>query len=139
MFEEVFKNDIPKFLDDNVKALDFVNYQIAELIEIKQKLEAEIKESLNHNIKGSKTYEVGKHKVTITTGSIYTLNKEEYEVYKNRIPTEFNPIKESKKYEVINSIMKKAEEYASKEDMLLISNFITEKPSKLNIKVSPKT
>lgn len=125
-----------QILEDNVKALDFVNYQIAELIEIKKKLETKIKEDLKHEYKGSKTYTVGKHKVTVTTGSIYTINKAEYEIYKNSLSKEFNPVRESKKYEFINSVMKKAEEYASKEELLIMSNFITENEAKLNIKVS---
>ena len=128
-----------QLLEDNVKALDFVNYQIAELLSIKKKLEEKIKEGIGHCHKGSKTYEVGNHKVTIKTGSIYTINKEEYKIYKSHVSTEFNPVRESMKYEIDSKIMSKAEEYASKEEMLLLSKFITEKPAKLNVKIGANT
>jgi hypothetical protein len=122
-------------LSDNVKALDFVNFQIAELIDIKQQLELKIIEGLHHDHEGSKTYEVGMHKVTVKTDFIYSLNKEEYQIYKYKIPTEFNPVKESVKYEVDKRIMKKCDDYASQDDMMILSNFITKKPAKANVKI----
>jgi hypothetical protein len=124
-----------QLLEDNVKALDFVNFQIAELLDIKQKLELKIIDGIGHNYEGSRTYEVGKHKVTIKTDLIYSLDKEEYQIYKSQIPSEFNPIKESIKYEVDKRIMKKCDEYASKDDMMMLSNFITTKPAKANVKI----
>ena len=128
-------NHVSTLLEDNVKALDFVNYQLAELVKIKQKLELKIIEGLRHEHEGTRTYEVGTHKVTIKTDLIYTLDKEEYEIYKQKIPLEFNPVKESIKYEVDKRLMRKAEEYASKDDMMLMSNFITSKPAKANVKI----
>ena len=124
-----------QLLEDNVKALDFCNFQIAEILDIKQKLELKIIEGLEHTYEGSKTYEVGKHKVTVKTDYIYSLDKEEYQVYKSKIPAEFNPVRESIKYEVDKRLMRKAEEYASKDDMMLMSNFITTKPAKANVKI----
>jgi len=63
-------------LKDNIGALDFVNFQIAELIDIKQKLETSIIDGLKHAHEGSKTYDVGKYKVTVKTDFIYSLDKE---------------------------------------------------------------
>lgn len=124
-----------QLLEYNVKALDFVNFQIAELLDIKKKLELKIIEGSGHDYEGSKTYEIGKHKVTIKTDFIYSLDKEEYQIYKSQIPAEFNPVRESIKYEVDKRMMKKCDSYASKDHMMLLSNFITKNPAKANIKI----
>lgn len=124
-----------QLLEDNVKALDFVNFQIAELIEIKSKLELKIIEGSGHDREGSRTYEIGKHKVTIKTDFIYSLDKDEYQIYKSQIPSEFNPVRESMKYDIDKRVIKKCDDYASREDMILLSKFITKKPAKANIKI----
>lgn len=123
-------------LKDNISALDFVNFQIAELIDIKQKLELKVIEGLQHNHEGSKTYDVGKYKVTVKTDFIYSLDKDEYHIYKSKIPPAFNPIKEDISYRIDKRIIKHAEEYASSEEMLLLGQLIVKKPSKPNVKVS---
>jgi hypothetical protein len=132
---ESYECEVDPLLDDNVKALDFVNFQIAELLDIKQKLELKIIEDLRHNHEGSRTYEVGKHKVTIKTDYIYSLDKEEYQIYKSQIPAEFNPVRESIKYDIDKRIIKKCDDYASNKDMLTLSKFITKKPAKPNVKI----
>ncbi len=128
-------NHVSTLLEDNVKALDFCNFQIAELLEIKQKLELKVIEGLAHEHEGSRTYEVGKHKVTVKTDYIYSLDKEEYQIYKSQIPAEFNPVRESIKYDIDKRIVKKCDDYASNDDMMLLSKFITKKPAKANVKI----
>lgn len=123
-------------LIDNIKSLDFVNFQIAELLTIKQKIEDSIIEGLEHTHEGAKTYAVDKYKVTIKTDFIYSLDKEEYQVIKSKIPTEFNPVKESTSYLIDKRIIKNAEQYASTDELMLLSQIITKKPSKPNVKVS---
>lgn len=124
-----------ELINEKVKALDFVNYQISELAEIKQKLELEIIESLEHVHEGQKSYEVGKYKVTVKTDYIYSLDKEEYAVLKSHLPQEFNPVKESISYTIDKRIIKKAEDYASSDDLMLLGKLISKKPGKPNVKV----
>ncbi len=123
-------------LKDNIKALDFVNFQIAELIDIKQKLEVTVIEGLNHTHDGSKTYEVGTYKVVVKTDYIYSLDKEEYQIYKSKIPPAFNPVREDISYRIDKRIVKQAEEYGSSADLMLLGKLIVKKPSKPNVKVS---
>jgi hypothetical protein len=133
----MFQEDKEDYINDKVKALDFVNYQISELVDIKQKLEEEIIEGLSHAHEGSKSYVVGKYKVTIKTDFIYSLDKEEYSVLKGHVPAEFNPVKESVSYTIDKRIIKKAEDYASKDELMLLSKLISKKPAKPNVKVLP--
>lgn len=126
-----------ELINEKVKALDFVNYQMSELVEIKQKLELEIIEDLKHVHEGQKSYDIGKYKVTIKTDYIYSLDKEEYGVMKSHIPQEFNPVKESVSYTIDKRIIKKAEEYASNDDLMLLGKLISKKPGKPNVKVLP--
>jgi predicted O-linked N-acetylglucosamine transferase (SPINDLY family) len=121
---------------EEVTALNLVNFQLAELLQIKQQLEASIIKQLDHDIEGSKTYDVDRYKVTIKTDFIYALDKAEYEIYKHHIPVEFNPVKESIAYTVDKRVVNKAETYASSKELLLLSKIIHKKPAKPNIKVT---
>lgn len=122
-------------LKDNITGLNRVNYQLAKLLEFKQKLEEEIIKGLEHDQEGSHTYSVGKYKVTIKTDWIYSLDKKEYPIYQKKIPTEFNPVKEFISYTVDKRIAREAEEYASSDVLLLIGKIITKKPAKPNVKI----
>jgi len=121
---------------EKVKILNLINYKIAELIQDKENIESQLLAEIAHGDEGSKTYKVGSFKCTITTGYIYSLNKEEYEIMKSRIPEEFNPVKTKTSYEVNPKIMKDAEKYASKEDLLLISDVISKKPKKPHVRIT---
>ena len=121
---------------DNIKALDFVNFQLAELTTIKQKLEAEIIELLDHHKEGSKTYEINKYKIIVKTDVIYSLDKSEYAVYKDKLSKEFNPVRESTKYTIDAKTMHLVDEYASAQELDILSKFITKKPAKPNVKIT---
>ncbi|MBP9829807.1 MAG: hypothetical protein KBD04_07245 [Proteobacteria bacterium] len=127
-------NDTNMMLD-KVKILNLINYKIAELIQDKEQLEAQLLAESGHGDEGSKTYKIGTFKCTITTGYIYSLNKEEYEIMKSRLPKEFDPVKTKISYEVNPKIMKDAEKYASKEDLLLLSDVISKKNKKPHFKI----
>lgn len=122
-------------LQEDINTLNLVNFQIAELSEIKEKIEARIVKSLNHGEDYSKTYQQGKYKVTVTTGWNYSLDKEEYEVMQSRIPAAFNPVKIRTAYDLDKQVLRDAEKYASDEELLLLSQFITKKPKKLHVSI----
>lgn len=123
-------------LKDNVLTLKLINYQIADLLRAKARMEAEICALLEHGEEGSQTYEVGSDKVTVTTGWNYTLNKEEWESIGSRLPEEFNPVRVRMAYDLDKKILRKAEMYASAEDLMILADVIEKKPKKLNVKVS---
>ena len=122
-------------ITDTVSALNKTNFQIAELLRIREALEAKLSKLLHHGDEGQTTYTVDKFKVTIKTGWIYSLDKEEYEIIKSSLPECFRPVRERTAYDIDKSVIKNVEIYGSAEENLLISKFVTKKPSKLSVKL----
>ena len=123
-------------LQDLVSTLENINYQVAELLRIKESLEPRVAELLGHGDDGSKSYTVGKFKVTAKTGYIYTLNKEEYMIQGARLPACFNFVKQRTSFDIDKSVLRDAEKYASSEELELIASMVSKKSSKLNIKIT---
>ena len=123
-------------LQEDIQTLSLVNFQIAELVQIKEKLEARIANGLQHGEDYSKTYYFDKYKVVVTTGYTYSLDKDEYEVMESRIPAAFNPVKKRTAYDLDKKILREAEKYASADDLLLLASFIEKKPKKLAIRIT---
>lgn len=123
-------------MKETITTLNLVNYQVAELLRIKEELEARLCSLFEHGDDHSKTYTFNKHKVTITTGYNYSLDKDEYIVLRSKIPSCFNPVKERIAYDLDKSVIRDCEKYCSPEELELISQFITKKPKKLHVKVS---
>jgi len=120
---------------DKVSTLDTINYQIAELIRIKEELESRLQTLLHHSENQSKTYICGKYKVVLNTGWNYAIDKEEYNIYENKLAADLNPVKKVLKYELDKEILRNIERYASEDDMLLLSNFLSKKPKKLHVAI----
>ncbi len=136
-------NDFPEIADNKQErikelamTLDGIGYQVAELLRIKESLEAKLCGLLEHGDDGSKSYTVDRYKVTVKTGWIYTLNKEEFAVIGERLPKCFNPVKQRVSYDLDKSIIRECEKYGSVDDLNLLAQLISKKPSKLSIKVS---
>lgn len=122
-------------IQDNLKTLNLINFQIAELSRIKEELESRVCALLEHGDDGSKTYIEGLYKVTIKSGYIYTLDKEEFETMGSRLPLQFNPVSKKTSYHLDKTIIKNAERYASPTDLELLSSIISKKPSKLHVSI----
>lgn len=120
-------------LKDNLTTLNLVNFQIAELCRIKEELEARISALFEHGDDGSKTYTFDKFKVTVKTGWNYTLDKNEYEIIGSRLPECFNPVRKRVAYDLDKQVIRDAEKYASPEELKLLSQIISKKPSKLSV------
>lgn len=129
--------DLPHVLEDQVQTINFINYQIAELNRIKGELEQRVADALEHNKLGQKSYTVGSYQVTVKTGVNYSIDLSEYEVYKNHLPENFNPVVSKTKYEVNKKLLEEAQKYGSDKDLETIAKFITEKPAKLYVAVKP--
>lgn len=122
-------------INDTVTTLNLINFQVAELLRIKEELEARLCALLEHGDEGSKTYTHNKYKITVSTGYNYSLNKDEYEILASRVPVCFNPVKKRMAYDLDKSIIRDAEKYASADELALLAEFLEKKPKKLHIKI----
>ncbi len=123
-------------IQDNITTLNLVNYQIAELLRIKEELEKKICELIQHPDDGTKSYIYDKYKVTITTGYIYSLDKDEWAANSNNLPKCFNPVRERLSYDLDKNIIRDCEKYGSQQEIALMSKIISKKPKKLHLKLT---
>ncbi len=136
--------------EDMIRQLEHVNYLIAEMNVDKQKLERELllrfkriafddNDKMHISKEGGETVQVGKYNLTMTTNYTYRINKKEYEVYKNHVRREFNPVTEKVSYELNKKAYREAMVYGDVDDKLMLSNFIELEPAKPTVKVNPCT
>lgn len=123
-------------IQDLISTLNLINYQVAELLRIKEELEPRVASLLGHGADGSKTYTEGRYKVTCKSGFIYTLNKEEFEVNGSRLPACFKIVRQRVAYDIDKNAVKDIEKYGSVDDLNILATFVSKKPSKLNIKIT---
>ena len=118
-----------------VSELDRIAYQIAELSRIKEELEKRVSAMLEHGEEGSQTYLKGRYKVTVTTGYIYSVDKEEYEVMKSYIPSRLDPVSVKETYHIDKQTYRDAERFLSQKEKEIFDSMFSKKPAKLSIKV----
>src|SRR5882762_5981134 len=123
-------------ITDALTTLNMISYQVAELLRIKEELEARVNALLEHPEDVQKTYTHGKFKVTLKSGYIYSLNKEEYESIGSRLPAQFDPVRKRISYDLDKRIIREAEKYASKEDLEILGSMVSKKNAKLNVKIT---
>ncbi len=121
---------------DVAESLNTISFQVAELLRIKEELEKRLSAMLEHSDDCQKTYTEGKFKITITTGYNYTLDKEEYEVIKERIPVQFDAVRKRIAYDIDKRLLTQARTYADVNTLALIDSIITANPKKLNVKIT---
>lgn len=83
-----------------IKELKKVNEKIALLLVRKEELTEQIIVALDHDHEGQKSYEYGAWKIEVKTPFVYSLNKKLYESNDVKLPSAFNPIKESISYSI---------------------------------------
>ena len=135
-------NDFPEFdttekeLNDQVKHLDWVNYQIADLLVQKNETEQKIVRLLNHKIKGQRKYKVGIFAVTVTTGLNYSLDKKKYLEFGDMLPDHLNPVKVKEAYYIDKKIIELCYETGNQGDKQIMDELITTTPKKLNVTIT---
>jgi hypothetical protein len=135
-------NDFPEIdtaqqeLHEQIKHLDFTNYQIAELVLEKQKSEEKIVKLLNHTIKAQRKYNVGIHAVTITTGLNYSLDKKKYLEFGDMLPSHLNPVQVKEAYYIDKKIIELCYQVGSSMDKEIMDELITTSDKKLNITIT---
>ena len=128
----------PHIIEEHIKNLDRVNYELAQLKDIKEQLENILLEHIgrsNMEYEGTKSHALGKFKLEVKTDYNYKINKDEYEVYQNFLPREFNPVIGEIKYRVDKKIFKSIDVYGSDDQKKIRDKFIILEKSKPSIKV----
>lgn len=120
-----------------IKALDAINYQMAELKRLKEEMEADIINKMGHETVGQKTYTVDKYALTIKTDYTYSLDKKLYAEMDGDglIDPKFNPVEEKTTFAINRTMLKNAYAYASKDTVTLIEEFVKASPSKPHVKI----
>ena len=123
-------------IQETAMTLHAISLQVAELLRIKEELEARLNALLEHGDDCQKTYTYGRWKVTVKSGYNYSLNIDEYETMGHFLPKGFDPVRKVLKHELNKNIIKACEQYGSEEEKALMKKFVSLKPSKLHVKVS---
>ncbi len=124
-------------IEETALTLHTISLQIAELLRIKEELEARLNALLEHGDDCQKTYTYGRWKVTVKSGYNYSLNIDEYETIGHLLPKGFDPVQKKIKYDLNKNIIKACENYGSEAEKVLMRQFVTNKPTKLHVKVNP--
>jgi hypothetical protein len=144
-FPEVDKLDA---IGEVIKEIERAKFYIADCTKVKNELEAHLAALLEHG-EGQKTYYEAGFEICVKSLSNYSLDKEEYEILKNRIPSEFDPVRKSKKevitYNLDKKVIKNIMTYGDDELKKLVFEahdgkraLIEEKPRSLSISIGVK-
>jgi transposase len=126
-------NDQELVFLDSVKALEKVNKQLAKLLAQKEELTKNIIDSLEHDHEGQKTYEYGVWKIEVKTPCVFSLNKKLYESGEFKLPSEFNPIKQSVSYSIDKRLCEKYMTDSPKKVREALIELIEKKPGKASV------
>jgi len=121
---------------DLAKTVSTIDYQIAELQNMREELSKRLAALLEHSDNGQCTYKHGRYSIVCKSGYLYSLDKEEYEIVKSKFTPDLNPVKIRQTYEINRDMLRKIEVYGSDDDKLLVESLISVKPSKLSVKVN---
>ena len=140
-----FPVDMNVKINEYLRELDRINYQVAELLRIKGELEKLVLEQTRRveydengkitNImkEGRHQHIIGKYKVKIKTDMICKVNKAEYEIIKNSLRDEFNPVRTSISYRVDNKALNNVRLYGSIIDNEALDKFLSFDFAKPNV------
>ena len=140
-----FPVDMNVKINEYLRELDRINYQVAELLRIKGELEKLVLEQTRRveydengkitNImkEGRHQHIIGKYKVKIKTDMICKVNKAEYEIIKNSLRDEFNPVRTSISYRVDNKVLNNVRLYGSIIDNETLDKFLSFDFAKPNV------
>jgi hypothetical protein len=124
-------------IEETALTLHQVSLQIAEMQRIKEELDKRLNALLEHSDDCQTTYTHGRWKITVKSGYIYSLDKEEYDTIGHFLPKGLDPVNKVTKYELNKNVIKACRSLGSKEENELLDQFVTRKPSKIHIKVYP--
>ena len=122
-------------IEDLASTLNNVNFQVAELLRIKEELEKKMYKLLLHSADGARTYGIGKFSITVTTGFNYVVDKEKYAEMVELIPDVYNPIRIRTAYDIDKKMMQSLEKSLDKDLLEALHYMIKRKDKKLHIRI----
>lgn len=131
-------NEQECFFVESVKELQKINKKLEEIALRKEELIQGIITALDHVHEGQKTYEYGAWKIEVKTPFVYSLNKKLYESGDIKLPSDFNPIKESVSYSIDKKLCDKFMNEAPKKVRDSLAELIDKKPGKAGITVKER-
>ncbi len=138
MFDYDDTKERERYLEEGIKELDCVNKKIAKLLLRKEELSDQIIGAFGHEHEGQKTYQYGVWKVEIKTPFTYSLNKKLYESGLIRIPTQYNPIKQSVSYTVDKNLCERYMLESPEEVRDALIELIEKKPGKASVVIKER-
>lgn len=123
---------------ESVSELQKVNRKLAMLLAQKEYLTNKIIGALEHEHEGQKTYEYDVWKIEVKTPCVYSLNKKLYESGSIKLPSEFNPIKESLSYSIDKRLCDKFMSSAPRKVRDVLVELIDKKPGKATVIVKER-
>jgi hypothetical protein len=131
-------NEQERCFSESIAELQKVNKQLAKLLVRKEELTDQIIGALEHDHEGQKSYEYGVWKIEVKTPFVYSLNKKLYESGDIKLPSDFNPIKESVSYSVDKRLCDKYMMDAPKKVRDALAELIDKKPGKAGITIKER-
>lgn len=122
-----------QLLDQNIEEMQIINAQLANLMLRKEELTNEIIGVFDHEHEGQKTYKYNMWKIEIKTPCVYSLNKKMYESKISKIPSQFNPIKQSVSYSIDKRLCDQYIKDAPKKVRDILVELIEKKPGKSSV------
>jgi len=120
---------------DAISSLRIIKDKIDELNLMKERLVDELNILVNHKPAGSKTYQFGNTKFTLTSGYNYCLDKSRYEEVVAIAPELCTFVKPVVKYDLDVKKIEALEASQYVADRKILAMMITKKPKKLYIKL----
>lgn len=131
-------NEQERFFVDSINELQKVNKQLSKLTLRKEELTQAIIETLDHEYEGRKTYQYGTWKIEVKTPFVYSLDKKKYESGEFKLPSDFNPVKESVSYSIDKRLCDQFMQDAPKKVRDTLAQLIDKKPSKAGITITER-
>lgn len=127
--------EVAMTIEEKIQLLSKTNLKIGNLTVLKERLESEIRCEIGHGERGQKKYVVGPWSVTIATGYNYSLDVSRWKEIEEHLPNALNPVVVKEIYKLDEKKILAIQDYGTEEENLFLSDFVSWKPKKLNMKV----
>lgn len=134
--------DTTHVIKDLIKHILQCSHDIEQLNLAKQSSEAKLKDMLCHNKHGAHTHEFLDYKITITTGSNITLDKNAFYNYltgDTKIDERYQVVKPVSSYEINKKAITNLDMFGTQADIALKNKFIKYSEKKLHVKIVKET
>lgn len=128
-----------QFIDASIKQVQKLSAKIAKLKAEKEEVEKEIIGAFDHKKEGQTTYEFIDKQIVIKTGFNYSLDKKAYEVIKEYIPVDLNPVSIKPIYYIDKGKIKEIKEERPQDFESLLKQFIRISDSKPSVSIKDRT